>query len=183
MAGSPSPLTTHVLNTGMGIPASNMAVNLYRLDPSTNAWSLIKSGYSHCQSSICNCGKISATYNVYSCCHMYFCLNRTTNEDGRCPGLITPQMFTSSVYKLHFETSQYWESMGQTSFYPYVEVRLHSVTHWHHNSYSFYSIINNSLYVVVSWILQIVFTINDPGQKYHIPLLLSRFSYSTYRGS
>lgn len=44
MAGSPSPLTTHVLNTGMGIPASNMALNLYRKDPSTNAWSLIKTG-------------------------------------------------------------------------------------------------------------------------------------------
>lgn len=45
MAGSPSPLTTHVLNTGMGIPASNMALSLYRKDPSTNAWSLLKTGY------------------------------------------------------------------------------------------------------------------------------------------
>ncbi|XP_069491652.1 cadherin-1-like [Ambystoma mexicanum] len=31
--------------------------------------------------------------------------------------------------------------------------------------------------------VEIVFTILDPGQKYHVPLLLSRFSYSTYRGS
>jgi 5-hydroxyisourate hydrolase len=29
----------------------------------------------------------------------------------------------------------------------------------------------------------IVFTINDPGQHYHVPLLLSPFGYSTYRGS
>ncbi|TNM91174.1 5-hydroxyisourate hydrolase [Takifugu rubripes] len=118
MAGSPGPLTTHVLNTAMGIPASNLALHLYRQDPSTNAWSLIKTG--------------------------------TTNEDGRCPGLITPQAFTSDVYKIHFETAKYWERIGETGFYPYVEI---------------------------------VFTINDPGQKYHIPLLLSPFSYSTYRGS
>lgn len=74
----------------------------------------------------------------------------TTNTDGRCPGLINKEGFTSGTYKLHFNTGQYWESLGQTSFYPYVEI---------------------------------VFTIKDPAQRFHIPLLLSRFSYSTYRGS
>ncbi|KAM9817265.1 5-hydroxyisourate hydrolase [Neosynchiropus ocellatus] len=73
-----------------------------------------------------------------------------TNNDGRCPGLITKQMFQPGVYKLRFETEQYWESLGETSFYPYVEI---------------------------------VFTIIEAEQKYHVPLLLSRFSYSTYRGS
>ena len=29
----------------------------------------------------------------------------------------------------------------------------------------------------------IVFTIRDPAQHYHVPLLLSPFGYSTYRGS
>ncbi|XP_037552223.1 5-hydroxyisourate hydrolase-like isoform X1 [Nematolebias whitei] len=76
--------------------------------------------------------------------------NGTTDDDGRCPGLITQQQFRPAVYKLHFETAQYWESMGETSFYPYVEI---------------------------------VFTISNPDQKYHVPLLVSRFSYSTYRGS
>ncbi|XP_023139065.1 5-hydroxyisourate hydrolase-like isoform X2 [Amphiprion ocellaris] len=118
MAGSPSPLTTHVLNTAMGVPGSNMSLSLHRQDPLTKAWNLITTGI--------------------------------TNDDGRCPGLITTQLFTSGVYKLHFETAQYWASRGEASFYPYVEI---------------------------------VFTINEPGQKYHIPLLLSRFSYSTYRGS
>ncbi|XP_022046015.1 5-hydroxyisourate hydrolase-like [Acanthochromis polyacanthus] len=118
MAGSPSPLTTHVLNTAMGVPGSNMSLSLHRQDPLTKAWNLITTGI--------------------------------TNDDGRCPGLITTQLFTSGVYKLHFETAQYWGSRGEASFYPYVEI---------------------------------VFTINEPGQKYHIPLLLSRFSYSTYRGS
>ncbi|XP_028999690.1 5-hydroxyisourate hydrolase [Betta splendens] len=118
MANSPSPLTTHVLNTAMGVPGSNMTLSLYRQDQSTNAWSLITTGI--------------------------------TNNDGRCPGLITKELFTAGVYRMHFDTAQYWTGLGETSFYPYVEI---------------------------------VFSINDPEQKYHVPLLLSRFSYSTYRGS
>uniref|UniRef100_A0A8C6WH72 5-hydroxyisourate hydrolase n=1 Tax=Neogobius melanostomus TaxID=47308 RepID=A0A8C6WH72_9GOBI len=74
----------------------------------------------------------------------------TTNTDGRCPGLITREGFTAGTYKLRFETAQFWDTLGQTSFYPYVEV---------------------------------VFTIKEPDQRFHIPLLMSRFSYSTYRGS
>lgn len=31
--------------------------------------------------------------------------------------------------------------------------------------------------------VSINFTIDNPDQHYHVPLLLSRFSYSTYRGS
>ncbi len=31
--------------------------------------------------------------------------------------------------------------------------------------------------------VSIVFTIRDPAQHYHVPLLLSPFGYSTYRGS
>ena len=31
--------------------------------------------------------------------------------------------------------------------------------------------------------VQITFRINDPEQHYHVPLLLSPFAYSTYRGS
>jgi 5-hydroxyisourate hydrolase len=29
----------------------------------------------------------------------------------------------------------------------------------------------------------VVFNLSDPGQHYHLPLLLSPFSFSTYRGS
>jgi 5-hydroxyisourate hydrolase len=29
----------------------------------------------------------------------------------------------------------------------------------------------------------IVFAVDDPGQHYHVPLLLSPFGYTTYRGS
>ncbi|XP_066570235.1 5-hydroxyisourate hydrolase isoform X2 [Amia ocellicauda] len=73
-----------------------------------------------------------------------------TNGDGRCPGLLTWDEFLPGMYKMRFETGQYWQVLGESSFYPYVEI---------------------------------VFNITDPSQKYHVPLLLSRFSYSTYRGS
>ncbi|XP_051727412.1 5-hydroxyisourate hydrolase [Ctenopharyngodon idella] len=73
-----------------------------------------------------------------------------TNDDGRCPGLISKESFIAGMYKMRFETGMYWDALGESCFYPYVEV---------------------------------VFTITDSSQKYHVPLLLSRFSYSTYRGS
>lgn len=50
--------------------------------------------------------------------------HRITNEDGRCPGLITKENFTPGVYKLYFETAGYWASLRETCFYPYVEVRI-----------------------------------------------------------
>ncbi|ROL41319.1 5-hydroxyisourate hydrolase [Anabarilius grahami] len=112
------PLTTHVLNTGDGVPAARMALSLHRLDPRMTIWSLVTVG--------------------------------NTNEDGRCPGLITSDAFTPGMYKIRFETGQYWESLGQSSFYPYVEI---------------------------------VFTVSDADQSFHVPLLVSRYSYSTYRGS
>ncbi|XP_056334495.1 5-hydroxyisourate hydrolase [Danio aesculapii] len=75
---------------------------------------------------------------------------RITNDDGRCPGLISKENFIAGVYKMRFETEKYWDALGEICFYPYVEI---------------------------------VFTITNTSQHYHVPLLLSRFSYSTYRGS
>ncbi|CAJ1055919.1 5-hydroxyisourate hydrolase b [Xyrichtys novacula] len=117
-AADSSPLTTHALNTGDGVPAARLALSLHRLDSTLMIWNMLSVG--------------------------------TTNEDGRCPGLIGRGAFSPGMYKLRFETGSYWESLGQTSFYPYVEV---------------------------------VFTVADPDQRVHLPLLMSRFSYSTYRGS
>lgn len=31
--------------------------------------------------------------------------------------------------------------------------------------------------------VEIAFTVDDPGQSYHVPLLVTPHSYSTYRGS
>jgi 5-hydroxyisourate hydrolase len=32
-------------------------------------------------------------------------------------------------------------------------------------------------------LVQVVFAVADPGQHYHVPLLISPYGYSTYRGS
>ncbi|XP_072374127.1 5-hydroxyisourate hydrolase isoform X2 [Scyliorhinus torazame] len=113
---TPSPLTTHILNTAQGVPAAHVAVSVYRVED--KAWREIARG--------------------------------ATNSDGRCPGLLTSETFVPGIYKMKFATDEYWQSLKMTSFYPYIEV---------------------------------VFNILDASQKYHIALLLTPFSYSTYRGS
>ncbi|XP_067948217.1 5-hydroxyisourate hydrolase-like [Watersipora subatra] len=111
-----SPMTTHVLNTSTGKPASNLLIKLHRLE-GTKA-TLLKEG--------------------------------RTNSDGRLPGLLTASEFTAGTYMMRFETEDYFKQSGTVGFYPYVEI---------------------------------VFSITNPSEHYHIPLLLSPYGYSTYRGS
>lgn len=107
-----SQLTTHILDTTKGIPASNIPVRLFRLQD--KEWLLFANGI--------------------------------TNEDGRIPELLDEQfLLPHGLYKLRFETQQYFDR----SFYPFVEI---------------------AFYV-------------DSDTHYHVPLLLSPFGYSTYRGS
>lgn len=53
------------------------------------------------------------------------------------------------VYKLTYFTEPYFTQLGQSSFYPFIEV---------------------------------VFEIKD-DKRYHVPITLSPFGYSTYRGN
>ncbi|XP_064579062.1 cadherin-1-like isoform X2 [Zonotrichia leucophrys gambelii] len=76
--------------------------------------------------------------------------HRHTDADGRCQPFLAQGQAKAGTYKLHFETAEYWQGLGHTSFYPFVEV---------------------------------VFIITDPAQKLHVPLLISPYSYTTYRGS
>ncbi|ODM87883.1 5-hydroxyisourate hydrolase [Orchesella cincta] len=73
-----------------------------------------------------------------------------TNADGRVGNLISSEEFTPSRFKLTFDTLAYYESRGERTFYPYIDV---------------------------------VFEIERPEEHYHVPILLSAFGYSTYRGS
>jgi len=73
-----------------------------------------------------------------------------TNVDGRVTGLTDDkERLIEGIYKLRFETKDYFDKGQVRTFYPYVEI---------------------------------IFEINS-GEHYHIPLLLSPFGYSTYRGS
>lgn len=79
----------------------------------------------------------------------------TTNEDGRTDQPILPQdQFTPGTYELVFEAGAYLRASGQTAQEP---LFLDQVP--------------------------IRFGINDPQAHYHVPLLLSPYGYSTYRGS
>jgi 5-hydroxyisourate hydrolase len=108
-----STITTHVLDTALGRPASGVPVRLEAIAPPTTI------------------------------------ATATTNEDGRVLDL-GPERVDAGTYRLVFDTASYFEATGQTGFFP--EVSL-------------------------------TFTLTDPDQHYHVPLLLSPFAYSTYRGS
>lgn len=73
-----------------------------------------------------------------------------TNNDGRITDLLRSDMtLQRGIYKLRFETKDYFDKEQIPTFYPYVEI---------------------------------VFDVTS-DEHYHIPLLLSPFGYSTYRGS
>ena len=73
-----------------------------------------------------------------------------TDADGRIRDLLKPnEGLPHGIYKLRFETKDYFDKNSITTFYPYVEIIFDILTDEH----------------------------------YHIPLLLTPFGYSTYRGS
>ncbi|KAF9927362.1 hypothetical protein BGZ65_006798 [Modicella reniformis] len=77
-----------------------------------------------------------------------------TDSDGRVSALLDPShQLTAGIYRMTFQTAEYWASLG----------------------------ISNYFYPYV----QIIFEIPAGAEKqhYHIPLLLSPYSYTTYRGS
>ena len=79
----------------------------------------------------------------------------TTNHDGRIVGAILEgDNFKSGIYELRFHAGAYLSSSG---------VKL--------DDPAFLDVI------------PIRFGISNPSQHYHVPLLLSPYGYSTYRGS
>ncbi|KAH8120077.1 hypothetical protein DFH11DRAFT_1500570 [Phellopilus nigrolimitatus] len=122
MSATKSPVTCHVLDSSVGKPASGVSVKLQKYR------------------------KISTSSEG------------STNDDGRCLDLLTPiresvedsVVLHPGLYKIVFQTKEYFDALNRESFYPWVEI---------------------------------TFEVKDPSQHYHIPLLLSPHSYTTYRGS
>ena len=112
---SVSHVTTHVLDTARGLPAADVAVELYALDGDT--WTRIASG--------------------------------ATDADGRVKDL-GPERLASGTYRLQFDTGAYFAGITTDTFFP--EVSL-------------------------------TFAVEESQAHYHVPLLLSPFAFSTYRGS
>ena len=112
-----SPLTTHVLDTASGSPASGL---LIRLEKSVN-------------------GEFEGLGEG------------TTNADGRLDApLLDAGDWGAGIYRIRFETGAYFASRKTSCFYPHVEV---------------------------------VFEVRAPNEHHHVPLLLSPFGFSAYRGS
>lgn len=78
-----------------------------------------------------------------------------SNSDGRTDGpLLSGETITTGVYELVFQAGEYLRQLGsELSEPPFLDA------------------------------IVIRFGIADPCGKYHVPLLLSPFGYSTYRGS
>ena len=72
-----------------------------------------------------------------------------TDADGRV-SQFGPENVPVGRYRVTFDTQAYFASLGQSAFYPEV---------------------------------QVVFELAEVDAHYHVPLLLSPFAYSTYRGS
>jgi len=77
-----------------------------------------------------------------------------TNEDGRCPGLLGDHALEVGSYRLTFAIADYFRAQGNALPDP-----------------PFFDVVT------------IDFAVSDPTSRHHVPLLVSPFGYSTYRGS
>ena len=77
-----------------------------------------------------------------------------TNADGRTDGpLLEGDDFVPGTYRLEFAVGDYFEGRGHRDAKRFLDV------------------------------VPVVFHVDNPSRPYHIPLLVSPWSYSTYRGS
>ncbi|QUJ76521.1 hydroxyisourate hydrolase [Sulfitobacter albidus] len=114
-------LTTHVLDTARGVPASGLTITLYRIDGANRT-------------------RLAQTM---------------TNADGRTDVPILPREdFAPGVYELVFDAGSYLNGTDPSATAPRFLDEI-----------------------------PIRFGMSDPDAHYHVPLLLSPYGYSTYRGS
>ena len=89
-----SQITTHILDTSKGKPAEAVTIVLFQQDPTD---------------------PVTAGWRQIAI--------GTTNEDGRIPGLLAENaILDAGVYKMRFETKEYFEKQGIQTFYPFVEI-------------------------------------------------------------
>jgi 5-hydroxyisourate hydrolase len=95
-----SQVTTHILDTTSGKPASGITITLYV--GQNDEWTEIARG--------------------------------KTNRDGRITDLLQETVLLQrGIYKLRFETKDYFDKTGTATFYPYVEIifDIQSNEHYH----------------------------------------------------
>lgn len=112
-------LSTHILDINKGRPASNVDIELYKMNSTTKDWVQIAKS--------------------------------VTDENGRVKDFLPIKAASANkgLYKLKFHVRPYFDRINTQSFYPFIEVS---------------------------------FELND-DEHYHVPITLSPYGYSTYRGS
>lgn len=150
---APNPVTCHILDTTSGKPAANVVCCIYKLD-------LVDATSSD--------GDKLLTEPFES--HP-FAMART-NDDGRVPEWIfepnpAKRGYLQSIGIHEREGSLQWETLKQGSYKIRFQVGKYYNSLGQKNFHPF---------------VDIMFTVEDP-RHYHIPLLLSNYGYTTYRGS
>ncbi len=95
-----SAITTHVLDTSKGKPASGIKIVLFKNED--EEWKTIAGGI--------------------------------TNDDGRISDLLEKNVFPGAgIYKLKFDTKEYFENNSIETFYPFVEIvfEIKDKEHYH----------------------------------------------------
>jgi len=132
-----SAITTHVLDTVLGKPASGVAVRLEQQEGS--GWIEVTHNEGETPPWTERVQDTSGPWSEIS--------RGVTDADGRCRDLAKD--LAPGVYRLIFDTGAYLRHMGRSSIYPEITITFVSRNDAH----------------------------------YHLPLLLSDNSYTTYRGS
>lgn len=95
-----SQITTHILDTTHGRPATGVNIILYKGD--NDQWTEIAKGI--------------------------------TNEDGRIADLLKQDVvLLKGIYKIRFETKDYFNKKGIETFYPYVEIMFDITAQEHYH--------------------------------------------------
>ena len=139
-----SKITTHILDTARGCPAEGVRVSLWGGSAGEKE---IASAFTNKDGRIADWGVGGSSDGG----------SGGDSESGAAPaagaasgGKGSSDMVTGSgIYKIRFETREYFDKQSVPTFYPFVEIHFETAADGH----------------------------------YHIPLLLSPFGYSTYRGS
>ncbi|CDF88519.1 BN860_12156g1_1 [Zygosaccharomyces bailii CLIB 213] len=148
-----NPVTCHILDTTSGKPAANVVCCIYKID-------LI-------DSTLAEGDKILMEPSQ----SQPFAMART-NDDGRVPEWIfepapAKRDYLKTVGILERDGKLQWDTLVQGTYKIRFQVGKYFASLGQKNFHPF---------------VDIMFTVEDP-RHYHIPLLLSNYGYTTYRGS
>ncbi|ODQ67470.1 Hydroxyisourate hydrolase [Nadsonia fulvescens var. elongata DSM 6958] len=151
------PITCHILDTSRGKPATNVQCKIYRIDNVKDAseyFTSVNVPFGTAQTN--SDGRVS-NWTIDSPTGSEDKATFLTRDDSGCGKW---EKLVPGVYKIKFETKAYFNQASSQS----EDNSLSSRTFFP--------------FVEVCFVVE-----SPPDNHYHIPLLLSNHSYSTYRGS